>query len=123
MLVLAVILMRIESMGMIGMAYATLCQRAIVGCVIFPYLACRRLGQSIFAYWGNVIVPSVATLFPAVCVGVALKQWMGLESYFQMAILGSSVGIVAAAVGYFVCLERQLRSDIWGSLAPKLKKA
>jgi O-antigen/teichoic acid export membrane protein len=107
------------TIGVAGMAWATLVSQVLVHGAILPRFACREIGYPWHRWVVQVFAPAATATLPALALAVAFHTYWPPE---QLGVLVAQIVCVvglAAASGFVMCLEPSMRADVLRVFLPK----
>jgi O-antigen/teichoic acid export membrane protein len=106
--------------GIFGVAFGTAVPNVVFS-VIFLYLSCKHLGVSIDEYLRYVVQRSVLGALPALLFLLALKQWVGMDSWLLVLSAGVAYTAIFITCQLFFVYKGDQLTDPLGLIKQKLE--
>lgn len=100
------------TMGIVGMAGAILLSEAVTTGILIPVFACRTLDVSPGRFLRKVIAPGTIAACPGIVATLALVSLVPPSHIGHVIAQAVGVGLIVGTGIFFICFEKQLRTDV-----------
>ena len=120
-LILAFVL--IPTIGFLGMGWAIIIPKAVVGIVLLPLHCCRRFHISYSKYLILVIGKGIIGALPGIILAFTFAWLIPAKTiFFELVVQGICATFVCGVSLWFICFSKQLRRELFYSLFPRRQK-
>lgn len=104
--------------GILGAAWSSATFMIAIRGIYTPWLVCRALDYSFFAYMRQIYVRPLAAAVPATALAWGLRaSWLPGQTWAQLAAAGCLICLAYAALALFICVTPWHRNLIFSRLA------
>lgn len=105
----------VKTGGLVGMAYAAVAAQLVTSAVLIPVHACRSVDVPIRRFLREALVPAGLAALPALAAALAIRSFGPPARLSHLIIEILCVAAVSAGGTFFICIDRQLRGDVFRS--------
>ena len=104
--------------GLIGIAWATFCVRAMAA-VWITKITCKELGYPYVRFVRETFFPAVFATFPSLAAAYAMVSYFPTNQIYILIGQMLSVGLIGVLIAFIVCVPASLRKSIVSAFWPQ----